>query len=164
MQIRRATERDADEVARVLRESFAEFERLYTHAGYAATTPDADVVRARLADGPTWVAEERGAVLGTVSAIERDGGVYVRSMAVSPAARGRRIAFQLMRQLSLFALSRHASRLYLSTTPFLFDAIRLYEALGFRRTGEPPHDLRGTPLVTMAKSLARTGPSPRGRI
>jgi N-acetylglutamate synthase-like GNAT family acetyltransferase len=155
VQIRRATERDADEVARVLRESFAEFERLYTREGYAATTPDAEAVRARLAEGPTWIAEERGAVLGTVSAVERDGNVYVRSMAVTPVARGRRIAFQLMRQLSLFALSLHVSRLYLSTTPFLFDAIRLYESLGFRRTGEPPHDLHGTPLITLAKSLGR---------
>ena len=59
----------------------------------------------------------------------------------------------LMRQLELFAVNGRAPRLYLSTTPFLFDAIRLYEALGFRRTGEPPHDLAGTPLVTMAKPL-----------
>src|SRR5439155_9758185 len=67
VQIRRATERDADPLARVLRESFAEFERLYTRAGYAATTPDADVLRVRLSEGPTWVAEERGEIIGTVS-------------------------------------------------------------------------------------------------
>jgi N-acetylglutamate synthase-like GNAT family acetyltransferase len=152
VQIRRATERDAEELARVLRDAFAEFERLYTRAGYAATTPDADALRARLDEGPTWVAEERGEILGTVSAVEHDG-VYVRSMAVTPVARGRRVAFHLMRQLTLFALAKHAPRLYLSTTPFLFDAIRLYEALGFRRTGDPPHDLHGTPLVTMAKTL-----------
>src|SRR5437773_7899458 len=77
VQIRRATERDADELARVLRESFAEFERLYTRTGYAATTPDADALRARLTEGPTWVAEERGEILGTVSAAMRDGDLYV---------------------------------------------------------------------------------------
>jgi ribosomal protein S18 acetylase RimI-like enzyme len=60
-----------------------------------------------------------------------------------------------MRQLELFAVSKKAERLYLSTTPFLFSAIRLYEALGFRRTGEPPDDLFGTPLVTLAKRLSR---------
>jgi putative acetyltransferase len=153
VQIRRATERDADALALILREAFVEFERLYTRAGYDATTPDADALRARLAEGPTWIAEERGAILGTVSAVERDGGVYVRRMAVTPAARGQRVAFHLMRQLTLFALAKHAPRMYLSTTPFLFDAIRLYESLGFRRTGEGPDDLLGTPLVTMAKPL-----------
>jgi ribosomal protein S18 acetylase RimI-like enzyme len=153
--IRRATEKDADVIARLLTDAFGEVERLYTRAGYAATTPDADTLRERLAEGPTWVAEEGGSVAGTVSAVERDGGVYVRSMAVATSARGRGIGLQLMRQLTLFALARHAGRLYLSTTPFLFSAIRLYESLGFRRTGQPPDDLYGTPLVTLAKVLRR---------
>src|SRR2546428_2610144 len=153
--IRRATDKDADAVARVLKEAFAELERLYTRAGYDATAPDAAQVRERLAEGPTWLAEDGGAIVGTVSAVARDGGVYVRSMAVTPAARGRRVGLHLMRQVELFAVSRSAARLYLSTTPFLFSAIRLYESLGFRRTGEPPDDLFGTPLVTMAKPLRR---------
>jgi ribosomal protein S18 acetylase RimI-like enzyme len=155
MQVRRATEKDADAVARVLSDAFAEFERLYTRAGYAATTPGAATVAARLAEGPTWVADDDGQVVGTVATVARDGDVYVRSMAVTPSARGRRVALQLMRELELFAISRSAGRMYLSTTPFLFSAIRLYESLGFRRTGEPPDDLFGTPLVTMAKPLRR---------
>ena len=154
MQIRRATEADAGALAALLREAFAEYERLYTRAGYAATTPDGQAIRARLAEGPTWVAHEDGRILGTVSAVAKEDGVYVRSMAVAPAARGKRIALLLMRQLELFAVSSKAGRLYLSTTPFLFSAIRLYESLGFRRTGEPPDDLFGTPLVTMARRLS----------
>ena len=155
MEIRRATDKDVDAVARVLSEAFAEFKRFYTRAGYEATTPDAGIVRERLAEGPAWLAEDGGAIVGTVAAVARDRGVYVRSMAVTPAARGKRVALHLMRQLELFAISRNATRLYLSTTPFLFSAIRLYEALGFRRTGEPPDDLHGTPLVTMARPLSR---------
>ena len=155
MQIRRATEADADALAQLLRDAFAEYERLYTRAGYAATTPDAETIRARLLEGPTWVAHQDGRILGTVSAAALDGGVYVRSMAVVPAARGKRTALHLMRQLELFAVSSKAPRLFLSTTPFLFSAIRLYESLGFRRTGEPPDDLHGTPLVTLARPLAR---------
>jgi hypothetical protein len=46
-------------------------------------------------------------------------------------------------------------RLLLSTTPFLDRAIRLYEKFGFRRNGEPPHDLFGTPLITMDKIIKR---------
>ena len=157
VQIRRATEADPAAIARVLREAFAEFERLYTRAGYAATTPGEALVARRLPEGPTWVAGDDGAIVGTVSAVASLRGVYVRSMAVVPGARGRRVALQLMRELEVFARSARAPRLYLSTTPFLFDAIRLYEALGFHRTGEPPHDLYGTPLVTMEKLLLRRG-------
>jgi hypothetical protein len=39
-------------------------------------------------------------------------------------------------------------------TPFLNTAIRLYEAFGFRRMNDGPHDLFGTPLFTMEKTVA----------
>src|SRR5260370_227302 len=43
--------------------------------------------------------------------------------------------------------------MYLSTTPFLDRAIRLYERFGFQRSDEGPLDLFGTPLFTMTKRL-----------
>jgi len=157
VQIRRATAVDAESVAYLLRDAFREFERLYTREGYAATTPEAAVVRERLKEGPTWVAEIDGHSVGTVSAVLRDGAVYVRSMAVAPGARGQRVGHRLMDEPFQLAVERKATRLFLSTTPFLFSAIRLYESLGFRRTGEPPHDLHGTPLVTMARPARNVG-------
>src|SRR3954468_8457388 len=86
--IRRATAVDAEAVAYLLRDSFREVERLYTREGYAATTPDAAVVRERLKEGPTWLAEDGGFPVGTVSAVLRDLDLYIRSMAVIPNARG----------------------------------------------------------------------------
>ena len=157
MRIRRATEQDADQIADVLRCAFLEHERLYTRAGYAATTPDASGLRERWREGPVWVAEDDGRLIGTVAAAPRESGVYVRSMAVRPEARGMGAARALMRQLELYAVSERAPRMYLSSTPFLYDAIRLYEALGFWRTGEPPHALGGTPLVTFEKRLRTKG-------
>ena len=157
MQIRRATAVDGDAVAYLLRDAFREYERLYTRAGFAATTPDPSEVRERLKEGPTWVAEKDGHIVGTVSALLRDGAVYIRSMAVAPGARGQRLGHLLMEEPFHLAVERKAQRLFLSTTPFLFSAIRLYESLGFRRTGEPPHDLFGTPLLTMAKMLPARG-------
>jgi ribosomal protein S18 acetylase RimI-like enzyme len=58
----------------------------------------------------------------------------------------------------LDAVERYASavschRLFLSTTPFLLEAIRLYERYGFRRTSEHTPDLFGTPLFTMEKII-----------
>lgn len=155
MPIRRATALDAEALAHLLRDSFREVEPLYTRAGYAATTPDASAVRERLKEGPTWVAEEAGFPVGTVSAVLRDLDVHIRSMAVLPSARGRRLGRALFAEAFNLAVERRARRISLSTTPFLYSAIRLYESLGFRRTGEPPDDLFGTPLFTMAKPLLR---------
>jgi GNAT superfamily N-acetyltransferase len=155
MPIRRATAVDAEAVAYLLRDAFREYERLYTRAGYAATTPDPAIVRERLKEGPIWVAEEGGFITGTVSAVLRDVDLYLRSMAVTPSARGKRIGRALFAVAYNLAVERHARRIYLSTTPFLFSAIRFYESLGFRRAGEPPDDLHGTPLFTMEKRLPR---------
>jgi GNAT superfamily N-acetyltransferase len=73
-------------------------------------------------------------------------------MAVRPDARGRGVATQLLDCVSAFAHERAACRLTLKTTPFLADAIRLYERAGFRRTANPS-DLHGTPLIEMAKDV-----------
>lgn len=154
MRVRRAAEADIDAIARVLRDAFAEYARLYTRAGYAATTPDISRLRERWAEGPVWVAEV-DEVIGTVAAIRRDDGVYIRSLAVRPSARGTGAARALLRQLELYAVSERAPRMYLSATPFLHSAVRFYGSVGFRRTGEPPHDLAGTPLITLEKRLAR---------
>lgn len=155
MPIRRANAVDAESVAHLLKDSFREVERFYTRDGYAATTPDASVVRDRLKEGPTWVAEEAGFPVGTVSAVLRDLDLCIRSMAVVPNARGHNLGHFLFAEAFNLAVERKARRIYLSTTPFLYSAIRLYESLGFRRTGEPPDDLFGTPLFTMAKQLVR---------
>jgi len=144
-------------MAAVLLAAFREFEPLYTPQGFRATTPTADEIARRFAEGPSWIAVDGPEVVGTVSAVERAGELYLRRMAVLPSARGRGIATELLRAVEAFAVRRRARRLTLSTTPFLADAIRLYEQAAFRRTPEPL-DLYGTPLFGMIKELAE-GPS-----
>src|SRR5262245_1237706 len=153
-EVRRAAEPDTSDIARILLDSFLEYRHLYTPEAFAATTPDADVVARRLGEGPTWVVASARMLEGTVSAVARADGTYIRSMAVLPSARGKGIGRALLEAVEIFAVERGAPRLYLSTTPFLTDAIRLYEASGFRRTDDPPHDLHGTPLFTMEKRSA----------
>ena len=153
-QVRLALADDADDVAEVLRKAFEPHRPKYTSAAFAATTPAPDVVRERLLEGPVWVAARAGAILGTVSVVARGSALYLRSMAVVPTARGLGIGHALLRKAEAHARSNGHASLVLSTTPFLDDAIRLYERAGFKRTGEGPHDLCGTPLVTMRKALA----------
>ena len=142
---------DAAAVAAALREAFAEYRASYTAEAFAATTPAAEQVRGRMDEGPVWVALRDEVVVGTVSVVPRGESLYVRGMAVLPAARGLKVGETLLRQVEEFAAAHGHRRLYLSTTPFLSRAIRLYERAGFSQTGEGPHDLHGTPLFTMEK-------------
>jgi len=152
--IRLATSSDAADVSKVLRESFLEFEPQYTPEGFAATTPTPLQVLSRLNEGPIWVVTIDGLVVGTVSVIKTNHSIYVRGMAVSPEARGLRIGERLLETITQYALEQKCSRLFLSTTPFLYRAIRLYEAFGFTRIADGPHDLHGTPLFSMELTLS----------
>ena len=142
---------DAAEISAVLLAAFAEFRPLYTDGGFAATTPGPDDVVSRLHEGPIWVALYERLIAGTVSVVLEGGNLYIRGMAVLPEARGQAIGQALLIQTERYAEAHGCRRLFLSTTPFLLRAIRLYEQFGFRRTDEGPHDLLGTPLFTMEK-------------
>ena len=155
--IRRATASDAPVIAFILREAFAEYEPLYTSQGYSATTPGPDAVRDRMSEGPVWVAVHGGQIVGTVSVVPEQIGLYVRGMAVLPAVRGLGIGRLLLEEVESFAAAAGSRRLFLSTTPFLSQAIRLYELFGFRAASDGPRDLFGTPLLTMEK-LVRARP------
>jgi putative acetyltransferase len=158
VQIRQATIADIESIASILQDSFAEFEPFYTAAAYLATTPTAEQIRARWDDGPVWVGEQSGRLVGTVAVVPKASGLYVRSMAVHPAVRGHAIARKLLDEIENFAMEHHYQRLFLSTTPFLHAAIHVYERFGFQRTDNGPHDLFGTPLFTMEKVLSTTAP------
>jgi len=151
--LRRAGAADAEQIAALLREAFAQYAELYTPEAFDATTPAPAEIRRRLLEGTTWVAERSGRLIGTLSTVTRADGVYVRSTAVSPSTRRSGVGRLLLRAAEEDALTQHAARLYLSTTPFLAAAIRLYESAGFLRTAEPPHELLGTPVFTMEKVI-----------
>ena len=153
-EIRRAAPEDVLTIANLLRESFAAFEPLYTANGFNATTPTAQKVLERMQEGPVWVALRNGQALGTVAVVVKGKSGYIRGMAVRPSARGTGIGAELLRHVENWARGEQCVRLVLSTTPFLSEAIRLYERFGFQRTDEGPIDLFGTPLFTMAKTIS----------
>jgi N-acetylglutamate synthase-like GNAT family acetyltransferase len=153
-EIRRAAPEDAPAIANLLHESFASFESLYTEGGFDATTPTASRVLERMQEGPVWVALRDGQVVGTVAIVVKGKFAYIRGMAVLPSARGTGIGADLLQHVESWAIDTQCIRLFLSTTPFLSEAIRLYKRFGFRRTEEEPNDLFGTPLFTMEKTIS----------
>lgn len=164
IEIRVAEPEDASAISSLLLQSFEEYKPLYTNEGFAATTPNAEAVLDRLREGPVWIALANSSIVGTVSVVLKGESLYVRGMAVSPAARGRGIGELLLQRIEAYAIDHNCKRMYLSTTPFLDRAIRLYERFGFRRASEGPHDLSGTPLFTMARAVGASAwdhsPSP----
>jgi GNAT superfamily N-acetyltransferase len=152
--IRRALPDDAVAIAAVLYQSFVEYESAYTPEAFAATTPTADQIRDRMHEGPIWVAVQQNAVVGTVSAVPKGEALYLRSMAVTPTARGYGIGYTLLAAAERFAIHHGFMRLVLRTTPFLTSAIQLYEHYGLARSNEGPHALLGTPLFTMVKTVS----------
>ncbi len=152
-QIRRAVPNDASSIASVLRRSFIEYESSYTPEAFAATISTPEQIRQRINEGPIWIALQDGKVVGTVSAVAKGEALYIRGMAVDPMVRGGGTGGALLNCAEEFAVQGGFKSLFLSTTPFLLSAIRLYERYGFCRNNDGPHDLFGTPLFTMVKNL-----------
>ena len=151
--VRSATLEDADAIASLLLEAFREFRPLYTESAFAATTSNSGLIRERMSEGPIWVAFAGSQLVGTVAVTPRNDRLYVRSMAVLPSARGMGVGGLLLQQVESFARANGFTRLFLSTTPFLSSAIRLYERSGFTRMQSGPGELFGTPLFSMEKQL-----------
>lgn len=151
--IRRGKSEDALEVASVLKKAFTEYEPLYTKEGYAETTPEGATILHRMREGPLWVADLENEIVGTAAAVNKETGLYIRGVAVLPTARGHSLGRLLLEEIERFATQKGCRRLFLTTTPFLNRAIRLYKSFGFQFTSEGPRDLFGTPLLTMEKVL-----------
>jgi putative acetyltransferase len=155
IQIRRAQLDDAAAIARVLYESFVEYRPLYTPGGFSATALDEKQVVQRMNEGPVWAAQHQGQIAGSVAAVIRSNSVYMRGMAVLPNVRGLGVGGRLIDAVEQWGRASGLSRIFLSTTPFLYSAIGLYEKHGFGRI-DGPLDLFGTPLFEMEKFLKRT--------
>jgi len=155
IEIRLASVEDADAIAALLYESFLEYEMLYTPKGFQATAPGSDAVQQRMNEGPVWIASLYEKVVGSVAVLaESEDSLYIRGMAVLPSARGKAIGKTMLTQVEDYARKHGFKRMFLSTTPFLDRAIALYEHFGFCRTADGSHDLFGTPLFTMEKSVS----------
>lgn len=156
LQLRQAVRNDADAIASVLHRSFAEFKEMYTPKAFTATILSPEGVLDRMSEGPTWVGLLDDEIVAAGSAVVTTRGLYVRGMGVVRKARGRGFGWHMLEHMENFAREQGIVRMYLSTTPFLDAAIRLYEKYGFERSPEGPLTLFGTPLYSMVRDVGRT--------
>lgn len=100
-----------------------------------------------------FVAEDAGGVLGTIALARKAGYGEVKSMFVSPAARGRGVARALLCHLEEVARGMGLPVLRLETGTLLEAAIALYTSQGYRRCGAfGEYEVNGT-SVFMEKPL-----------
>ncbi len=156
IQVRLASLEEADAIANILREAFAEFESDYTPEAFAVVTPPADEIAGRFDEGPIWVAVKDDRVVATVSAVHEPEWLYIRSMAVLPTAQRLGLGRKLLEAVEAYAIEKGFERLFLYTTHFSSGAIKLYEKNGFRRGRDTSADeWYGTPGLSMEKKIGR---------
>lgn len=153
--IRLANRADAETISSVIREAFLPFRAEYTPGAFSYTTPPAEVILPRFDEGPIWVAETNGEIVGTVSGLPEGERFYIRSMAIKPSVQRGGIGQRLLDALEAHARAEGFEKLYLYTTFVLPAARHLYEKNGFYvlRETQPEewHDMGGLEMEKLIK-------------
>jgi len=153
-QIRRARCGEEQSICSLLYQSFIDYKSLYTKKAFEATTLPVDKIRERIDEKIIWVGLLNNVISATVSLQPRHQGMYIKSLAVLPAARKKGLGRELVRHAVREAVNSNLALLELTTTPFLVEAISLYKTCGFEACGY--EDLYGTQLIKMKKILNPT--------
>lgn len=151
--IKRAVVKDSEAVVKILRQAFQEFKEKYTRKAFEATVTTSEEVEQRMNNGIVWLATLGNEPIGTLSGRITANTFYIQGIAVIPAGRGKSIGYLLLKTCEDYARKNDCNELLLSTTPYLKDAIRLYEKFGFNIINEPPYEFFETPLFNMKKLL-----------
>ena len=153
-EIRLAVVDESSVVSSLLLAAFGPYRSGYTDDAFEYTTPSAEVIEPRFAEGPIWLAVDGDEAIGTVSGMPESGRFYIRSMAVKPSAQGRGVGQRLLDTLDEYAREQGFSKLYLYTTFVLPAAQLMYEKNGFYVVREtPPEEWFGVGGIEMEKIL-----------
>jgi predicted N-acetyltransferase YhbS len=157
VQVRLATAEDSEAIAIVLAEAFGANKDSYTAAAFEAVTPPADQIIGRFGEGPQWVAELDGEIVGSVSITTEPAGLYIRSMAVLPRVQGRGVGHKLMNAVNEFADASEHKRIFLYTTYFVAGAKEFYESHGYKWMRDTTaEEWFGTPGLEMDRAIVKT--------
>jgi ribosomal protein S18 acetylase RimI-like enzyme len=153
VRIRPAAAADIPGIVACLVAAFAPYREQYAPAAFADTVPDAEGVRQRMQEMTVLVADDAGAIVGTLSCQAVGGGEgHLRGMAVLPERLGHGIADRLLAAAEAELRRMGCSRVTLDTTEPLQRAVRFYARHGYERTGRVS-DFFGMPLFEYARRL-----------
>ncbi|MGB7203143.1 MAG: GNAT family N-acetyltransferase [Pyrinomonadaceae bacterium] len=152
--VRLAERDDAAAISQVICEAFGRLREHYTAEAFEVVASPPEEIVSRFDEGPQWVAELDGRIVGTVSVNVENGDLYVRSMAVVPHAQGRGVAHKLLDAIDEYAAGTEHKRIFLYTTYFTPGAKELYEKHGYARVRDTTaEEWYGVPGLEMEKML-----------
>ncbi|WP_374527402.1 GNAT family N-acetyltransferase [Acinetobacter sp.] len=140
--IRSLQEKDNAAIAQIIREVSKEF-GLAAESGFAVADPILDNLYQvyHQPNAHYWViANEQGEILGGggLSPLMGDTETLeIQKMYFLPEIRGLGFAKQILDQCFAFSLAQGYRSCYLETTASLWQAVKLYEKLGFQHLAEP---------------------------
>ena len=106
--------------------------------------------------GDIYVAEAAGAIVGVATTKRRDGGLYLRQLAVDPTQQKAGLGSFMLVRLEAMARARGDKTLTLETAEMMDHLVRLYRRHGLEivRRGPPDHGRDAHTRVFMEKKLA----------
>ncbi len=154
--VRLAVREDSEAISRVLLDAFMTVRKNYTDEAFAVVTPKSDEIEGRFEEGPMWIFELDGEVVGTVSLTTEAEGFYIRSMAVSPTTQKLGIGKMLLDALHEHAAGTGLTRIFLHTLPFQSGARAMYEKHGYRWVRDTTADeWYGVPGLEMERFVGK---------
>lgn len=149
IQIRKATEQDAEAVVRLFETIYGETDYMLRERGEATQSAESLAQRidaAIVTNAETWFvcesgAELTGVVYGRRGATRRNRHSLYLVMGVLQASWGKGIGFALLRAIERWAIENGIHRLELSVSSVNERAVSLYAKAGFEREGLKRHAL-----------------------
>ncbi len=137
--IRTAVGGDCAAVLEVMRAAFATYETWLNPPSGSRNETVASLEK-RLEQGPCFVAEVDGAVVGCVFCERHDNELYFGRLSVSPAWQGAGIGGRLLAAVENFARQEKVERLTLGVRIVLTDNVHFFKRQGFVIYGEGTHE------------------------
>src|SRR5471032_3130487 len=149
---RTARPADGADAERILRAAFTPYVR---RLGREIPADNYAGLPEEIEGGDIYVAEAAGAIVGVATTKRRDGGLYLRQLAVDPAQQRTGLGSFMLIRLEELARACGDKTLTLETAEMMDHLVRLYRRHGLEivRRGPPDHGRDAHPRVFMEKKL-----------
>jgi ribosomal protein S18 acetylase RimI-like enzyme len=153
--IRKAKIYDSDEILRVLSHAFEPYKGYYTEEAHKATILNHQEIENRIRDKKVeiLVALYENIIVGTITLrFEKNGNIYLQSMAIIPNYQGKGVGKQMLERVEITAKQRKGTTMSLECYYLLKKAVDFYKKSGFYITGRK-RNYYGIQIFEMVKEL-----------
>ena len=145
--LRRATNADADAVARVVDAAYEPYRPLIGRTPFPMLADYAQAID----EHEIWVLDGEGEIAGLIELVPRDDHLWIENVAIAPNWQGRGLGRRLLQHAEAEARRLGYAETRLLTNERYVDNIAMYTRYGYFETHRTPH--LGTDLVHFRKPL-----------